>query len=163
MVLGTHEILKLIADAPLKVVPVHFESDGEEFDLELQAFSRAELQKLRRKGIKPIFDREARAWRDEADDDRIQEFLADTAIKSWTGLTGTKLAHFCRHTVNLDGNREDLEKELPCTLEVRRFILKHAMYARKSGIPIGFADWLLEQLTGAAEEIGVVEEEKKDT
>lgn len=156
------DVLKLIEDAPQKILTPTFESEGESFKLELAAYSRAEIQKLRRKGIRRVFDRKNREWRDEPDDDKIQEELAK-AIHGWEGLTGSKLAHYCRKNPNIsiDGRREAMESEIPCDLRYRQFILKHAVCLRDGGTMLGFADWVLEQLTGAADEMAVIEEKKE--
>lgn len=156
------DVLDLIEHAPQKIFAPRFESEGESFGLELTAYSRADIQKIRQKGIKRIFDRKNREYRDEVDDDKIQAQLAD-AIQSWSGLTGNKLATFCRRNpnVSIDGRREILDRELPCDPRTKAFMLKYAVCVREGGGMLGFADWVFEQLTGAAEEMAVIEQKKE--
>ena len=81
-------------------------------------------------------------------------------MASWDGLTGAKLAVFCRRKVDLNGNAAALEQPLPCDMPVRLFLLEHAVAVKATGL-VSFGDWLWEQLTGAADIIADQDEEKK--
>ena len=157
------DVLALIADAPAIQMRATFESEGETFDLTLALFDRARVQQIQRAVMVKEFERGGRVS-EHVDDRKLRQLLTPSVL-SWSGLTGRKLAVYCRKAlppVHVNGHADALAKELPCEPRTVQFLMEHALAVRPDGTR-GFTDWLWEQLTGAADKLAAVEAEKKSS
>ena len=84
------ELRTLLDQAPLRVSWETYGNGPDAFEIELRVLSRSEVQGMARKITRRVPDREPdgkQVWREQADNTKYREFLAEHAIVSWRGLT----------------------------------------------------------------------------
>jgi len=69
------------------------------FEVEIRCVARREIQEMLRRITKRVADKTPNGqpvWRDEADNTRYREFLRDTCLVGWKGLTAGAALRYCQ-------------------------------------------------------------------
>lgn len=154
--------LKELLESAAKVVERRKFGEGDMgFEVELRLIARPDMEEMRNRCIKKVATRMngVREMRDELDIKKLREYIAESILTNWTGLTVGKVLHACNRSAPAG---TDLKKAVEFNTENAIALLSTAR-GEVQGILMSFDDWVWnEALTLSEEHSDQEAREKKD-
>jgi hypothetical protein len=121
------------------------------FTVELRCITKTDLEVMRKKAVKRVWDKASRSHKDEVDADAMRAYVRDRCINDWSGLTVAKLCGLCNKSVP-GPLRDKAKDQVDFTPENADAMLKQVM---------GFEEWVWEKVTALADELAQIDAESK--